>query len=259
MNKGISRFACVALCAASCAGMSANAGETTNELSQAESSAELPSVSAGAFYKSMKIERGMVVNKDSVSGYEAEVEWYGLFLGVEACYDMTNTHGRRGRYNEIAAFAGYGVSLGDFSAHAAYFHKECGGDEPNTQEIGFGLEYETPYATPFIEGSFDVDSNAGALYTAFGLKRDWELAEWATLSACGGIGIGNDRRNRADFDSYKWAFRDMHIGMSMALEVCPHVKIVPFVDLYDQFTSAGRHAYRKGFAAVGGVKLAAEF
>ncbi len=259
MKKEFSRFACAALCAASCAGSSALADGATNELEQAESSVKLPSVEASAFYKSMKIERGMVVNKDSVFGYEVAAEWYGFFLSVEGCYDMTNTHGRRGRYNEIASFAGYGFSLGDFSAHTAYFHKRCGGDEPNTQEIGFGLEYETPFVTPFMEGSFDIDENAGALYTAFGLTRDWELAEWATLSTYGGIGVGNNRRNRADFDSYKWAFRDMHVGMAMELALCPHVKLVPFVDLYDQFTSAGRHAYRKGFAAVGGVKLAAEF
>ncbi len=203
MKQGISRLACAALCAASCAGSPAIADDAANELVQAESSVELPSVGAAAFYKSMKIERGMVVNKDSVFGYEVEVEWYGFFLGVEGCYDMTNTHQRRGRYNEIASFAGYGFSLGDFSARAAYFHKECGGDEPNTQEIGFGLEYETPYVTPFIEGTFDVDENAGALYTAFGLTRDWELAEWATLSTYGGIGAGNNRRNRVDFDSFK--------------------------------------------------------
>ena len=38
------------------------AESATNELVEAESSIELPSVEAGAFYSSRKIERGMVEN-----------------------------------------------------------------------------------------------------------------------------------------------------------------------------------------------------
>ena len=45
----------------------------------------------------MKTERGMVENKDSVFVYEVELEWYGVFGGVEACYDMTRANGRRSR------------------------------------------------------------------------------------------------------------------------------------------------------------------
>ncbi len=52
----------------------AYAESATNELVEAESSIELPSVEAGAFYSSRKIERGMVENPESVFGYEAELE-----------------------------------------------------------------------------------------------------------------------------------------------------------------------------------------
>lgn len=231
----------------------------TNELTEAKSSIELPSVEAGAFYRSMKIERGMVENKESVFGYEAEIEWYGFFIGIEACHDMTDANRRKGRYNEIESFAGYGLSLGDFSAKAAYVHKTRAGDEANTQELGLELECETPFLTPFFECSVDVDDCAGALYGAFGVRREWELAECASLCTCGGVGFGNAKRNREDFDTDRCAFRDMHLGLELELELCPHVKLIPGVDLYDQFTSAGRHEYHKGFAAVGGVRLAMEF
>ena len=237
----------------------AYAESATNEIVETESSIELPSVEAGAFYSSRKIERGMVENPESVFGYEAEIEWYGLFIGVEACYDMTNVNGRRGRYNEIAAAAGYGFTLGDLSAKASYIYKACGGDEEDTQEVNIEAEYETPWVTPFLEWNCDVDKKPGAMYGAVGLKRDWAIAEWLTVSTYGGIGAGNASRNRLDFDTDRCAFRDMHLGTELEFELCPHVKLVPGVDLYDQFTSAGRHAYRKGFVVAGGVKLAVEF
>jgi len=238
------------------------AGEATNELVQAESSVEMPTVEAEAFYSSRKIERGMVENPESVFGYEVEVEWYGFFLGVEGCYDMTNVHGRRGHYNEIATSAGYGAKFGDFSAKAAYIYKkckECAGEKEHTQEVDLELEYETPWVTPFLEWNCDIDDKPGAMYGAFGLKRAWELSEWLVASAYGGIGAGNAKRNRQDFDRDSCAFRDMHVGAELEIELCPNVKLVPSVDLYDQFTSAGRHAYHKGFVAVGGVKLSVEF
>ncbi len=231
----------------------------TNELADAGSSAELPSVELEAFYRSRKIERGMVENAESVFGYEAEVEWYGFFLGVEGCYDMTNVDGRRGRYNEIAASAGYGAKFGDLSAKAAYIYKKCGGDEENTQEVNLELEYESPWVTPFLEWNCDVDKKPGAMYGAFGLKREWEIAEWLVATTSGGIGAGNASRNRLDFDTDRCAFRDMHLGAELEIELCPHVKLAPSVDFYDQFTSAGRHAYHKGFVVVAGVSLAVEF
>ena len=201
----------------------------------------------------------MVENKESVFGYEAEIEWYGFFVGVEACYDMTDIEGRRGRYNEIESAAGYGFSIDGFSAKAAYVYKACGGDESDTQEVEIELEYETPWVTPFLGCSLDIDDKAGAMYGAFGISREWELTEWAVISAYGGVGAGNAYRNRTDFGSDKIALRDMHVGLQMELELCPHVKLIPGVDLYDQFTSAGRHEYHKGFVAVGGVKLAVGF
>ena len=51
----------------------------------------------------------------------------------------------------------------------------------------------------------------------------------------------------------------MHLGAELEIELCPRVKLVPGINFYDQFTRAGRHAYRKGFVAVAGVSLAVEF
>ncbi len=154
----------------------------TNELTEAKSSIELPSVEAGAFYRSMKIERGMVENKESVFGYEAEIEWYGFFIGIEACHDMTDANRRKGRYNEIESFAGYGLSLGDFSAKAAYVHKTRAGDEANTQELELELEYETPFLSPFFECSVDVDDCAGAL-SASAASGSWPNGQASARAA----------------------------------------------------------------------------
>lgn len=238
---------------------SALAESATNKLVETESSIKPPSVEAGAFYRSKKIERGMVENKESVFGYEVEVEWYGFFAEVEACYDMTGVEGRKGRYNEIESAIGYGFALGDFKAKGAYVYKKCGGDEHNTQEVEFELEYETPWVTPFLECELDVAEKAGATYGEAGLSREWKLTDWAALNTCCGVGFGNAYRNRTDFGSEKIAMRDVHLGLELEIELCQHVKLVPGIDLYDQFTSAGRHEYHKGFVAVGGVKLAVEF
>jgi len=255
----VNPVACAVVAALALGAHAAYADGATNELVEAEASIKLPSIEAGAFYRSRKIERGMVENKESVFGYGAEIEWYGVFVEVEACYDMTDVERRRGRYNEIESAIGYGLSVGDFSAKAAYVYKKCGGDEHNTQEVEFELEYETPWVTPFLECELDVAEKAGATYGAFGVRREWEIADWLSLCPNCGIGFGNAYRNRTDFGSDKIAMRDMHAGLELEIELCPHVKLIPGVDLYDQFTSAGRHEYHKGFVAVGGVKLAVEF
>ncbi len=242
--------------------MPAFADGATNELGKAESSAGTPSAELEAFFSSRKIERGMVENAESVFGYEAEIGWLGFFAGVEGCYDMTGVNGRRGRYNEIAPRAGYGAKFGDLSVKAAYIYKkckECAGEEEHTQEIELEAEYETPWLTPFMLLNCDIDMKPGATYGAFGLKREWEVAKWLTASVNGGIGFGNAGRNRLDFGRDCCAFRDMHLGAELEFELCPNVKLVPAIDFYDQFTSKARHQYRKGFAAVAGVRLSVEF
>ncbi len=258
-TRKIKLIAVAAASAIALTATSAYAEAGTNELVDAESSVKLPSVEAAAFYRSRKIERGMVENSESVFGYEAEVEWYGLFIGVEACYDMTDIHNRKGRYNEIASFAGYGAEFGDFSFKAAYLYKKCGGDERNTQEVNLDMEYKTPWVTPYLTWNCDVDKRPWAMYGALGVKRGWEINEWLSVSTYGGVGAGNASRNRLDFDTDRCAFRDMHLGLEVEIEICPHVKLVPGVDIYDQFTQNARHAYRKGFVAVGGVHLVVEF
>ena len=146
----VNPVACAVVAALALGAHSAYADGAEKEIAAAEPSIGLPSVKAGAFYRSMKIERGMVENKESVFGYEAEIEWYGFFLGIESCYDMTNVEGRRGRYNEIESEAGYSFSLGDFTAKAAYVYKACGGDgqgrtrdsrlEPGRAPLGHGRD-----------------------------------------------------------------------------------------------------------------------
>jgi len=228
---------------------------------EAEPSVKLPSVEAAAFYNSMKIERGMVENDESVFGYEVAIEWYGLFGGVEACYDMTKVNERQGRYNEIASFLGYGYKFGDLTAKAAYVYKAIGGDEPDTQEVEMEFEYETPWVNPFVELLCDTYEKPGALYGFAGLSREWECLEWLTLQTFGGIGFGNGYRNDADFEYGRWAARDIHLGCTLEIEVCPHVKIVPNLDFYDYFTESQRKSYDKfnGFVCAAGCKLALDF
>lgn len=222
-------------------------------------SIELPSVETGLYYRSMKTERGMVENKESVFGYEVELEWYGLFGGAEACYDMTGISGRRGRYNEVESCLGYGYAFGDFTAKAAYVYKRCVLEEPDTQEVELEFEYETPWVTPFLEFEIDTKQERGAIYGASGISHTWEICERLTAIPLAGVGFGNAKRNEADFETDRCAFRDIHLGLELEIEICPHLKLVPSVDLYDQFTSAARHEYRKGFAAAGGCRLVAEF
>jgi len=237
------------------------ADTSTNDVLEAESAVALPSFEASAFYSSMKIERGLVENPESVFGYDAEIEWYGIYGGVEACYDMTDINERAGRYNEIASFLGYGYTFYDLTAKAAYVYEACAGDEGDTQEVEFELEYETPWVTPYAEMLLDVWRTPGAFYGAFGLMREWEMTEGLALVTSAGFGVGNARRNEADFERNAVGCREMRVGASLDIEVCPHVKLVPGIDLYDSFTEAQREVYDKykGFAAVGWCRLAVDF
>ena len=236
--------------------------ESTNDVLEAQSDIELPKIEAGVGYRTAKIEYGMVENDESVIGYEVELEWYGFFAGFEACHDMTDVNGRRGRFNEIESFLGYRRRFGDFTAKAAYVYKSVfGGEEPDTQQVELELEYETPWVTPMFELVCDTRANPGALYGVVGLEREWELTDSIALRTVGGIGFGDSNWNAESFESDKWAFREMHLGAELAIEICPHVKLVPAVDFYDYFTSAQRHAYDKfnGFVAVASCCLEVEF
>jgi len=237
------------------------------KVAEAANSAELedreglPTVEASINYGSMKIERGQVENRDSVFGWELELEWFGVFGGVESCYDMTGINNRRGRYNEVESFLGYRRSFGDFTASAAYVYKRCLLEEPDTQEVELEFEYETKWVTPFLEWEIDTKQKPGAMYGELGVKREWELHDRVTAIALAGVGAGNASRNRMDFDADRCAFRDLHLGLGLEIELCPHAKLVPAVDLYDYFTSAQRHVYDRvhGFAAVGSCSLVVEF
>ena len=234
---------------------------STNDILEAESNVELPTIEAGVNYRSAKIEYGMVENDESVFGYEVEIGWYGFFGGFEACHDMTEINDRRGRFNEIESFLGYGFKWADFSARAAYVYKSAFGDEPDTQEVEVELEYETPWVTPFFGLVCDTCEKPGALYGEAGLTRNWQVCDRLTLVTSGGIGFGNPSHNDWCFERDRWAFREMHLGAELEIEICPHVKLVPSIDFYDSFTKAQRDTYDKfnGFIAVAGCRLAVEF
>ena len=51
---------------------------STNDILEAESDIELPTIEASVNYRTAKIEYGMVENDESVFGYEVEIGWYGL-------------------------------------------------------------------------------------------------------------------------------------------------------------------------------------
>ena len=259
--KSQSLAAAVAAAFLGSSGLALHANTSTNDILEAESSVELPTVGAGVCYRTAKIEYGMVENDESVFGYEVEIGWYGLFGGFEACHDLTGANGRRGRVNEIESCLGYGLALGDFTAKAAYVYKSVYGDEPDTQQVEAELEYETPWVMPFVALVCDTCEKPGALYGEAGLHRDWNLTEWLTLVTCAGIGFGNPYHNDWCFERDRWAFREMHLGAELEIELCPHVKIIPGIDFYDSFTEAQRRCYDKfnGFIAVAGCRLAVDF
>lgn len=253
-----SQFFAAAFAAATLAASAAS----TNDILEVQSDIELPTVEAGVSYCTAKVEDGVVENDESVFDYEVEIGWYGFFGGLAACHDMTGINNRRGRANEIESFLGYGLSLGDFSAKAAYAYKSIFvEDEPDTQEIGVELEYETPWVTPFVAFKCDTHEKPGALYGETGLVREWELCDCLTLVTLAGIGFGNPYHNDWCFDRDQWAFREIRLGAELEIELCPHVKLIPGIEFYDYFTEAQRKAYDKfnGFIAVAGCRLAVEF
>ena len=259
-----SQFSAAAVAAAflGASGLTLHADASTNDILEAEAGIELPTVEIGVSYRTAKIEYGMVENDESVFGYGVEIGWYGLFGGFEACHDLTGINDRRGRANEIESFLGYGFTWGDFSARAAYVYKSVFvEDEPDTQQVEVELEYETPWVTPFVELMCDTCEKPGALYGVVGLTRDWELCDRLTLVTYGGIGFGNPYHNDWCFERDRWAFREMHLGAELEIEICPHVKLIPGIDFYDYFTEAQRKTYDKfnGFIAVAGCRLAVEF
>jgi len=219
---------------------------------------EMPEAEVGAFFASRKVERGMVENRDPVFGWEAEVEWYGFHGGFEACYDMTDIEGRRGRYNELATTVGY--EYGAFSwltlgAEYVYKHEA----EGHTQEVEFSLEFPTRLLTPYASWNIDAGECAGALYGVLGAFREWQFNYGLTLKAETGMGYGNARRNEEDFECGRVAARDIHATLCIGWEFYEGVKLSPWVGFYDQFTTDGRSAFDNGFFVVAGASLKVGF
>lgn len=259
MNAIRNSITAVCICAF---GFALFADTSTNVLIEAPSGIELPTVEAGVRYRTAKIEYGMVENDESVFDYGAEIGWYGLFGGVEVCHDMTGVNDRRGRWNEIESFLGYGFSVGDFTAKAAYVWKAIGEDEePDTQEVEAEFEYETPFVTPFLSIECDTHAKPGAIYGESGVLREWEFCNRLTLVTLAGIGFGNPYHNDWCFECGRWAFREIRVGTELVIDVCPHVKLVPGIDFYDYFTEAQRKAYDKfnGFVAVASCRVQVDF
>ena len=239
-----------------------SSASSTNDIIGASSNVEPPTFEISIGYRTAKIEYGMVENDESVFDYEVKIGWHGLFGGIETCHDMTGINNRRGRANELESFLGYEFKHGDFSAKAAYACKSVfAEDEPDTQQVEIEFEYETPWATPFLTLTCDTREKPGALYGVTGIAREWALCDQVTLVTLAGIGFGNPYHNDWCFERNRWAFREMHLGAELEIELCPHVKLIPGIDCYDYFTETQRRVYDKfnGFVAVASCRLAVEF
>jgi len=221
---------------------------------------EMPSVEASAVFNSRKVERGMVENRDPVFGWEAEIEWYGLHAGFEACHDMTDINGRRGRYNELTTEAGYEHQLTRWLVVGAeYIYKEMQ-EEGHTQEVQFDVEMPFRLAEPFFSANIDADKYSGAFYGVVGIRRDFTtLYDCLTITPEIGIGFGNARRNEADFECGRDAARDIHLGVEAELELYDHVSLCGWFAMYDQFTQEGRAAFDNGFFVLAGCAVKLDF
>ena len=220
---------------------------------------EMPSGAVSACFSSRKVERGIIENRDPVFGWEAEIEWHGFHGGLEACYDMTDIAGRRGRFNEIVTCAGYEYAPFEwFEVAADYIYKQEA--DGHTQEIEAEGCFPLPWCVPFCRMNVDVDETPGALYGVFGAFRDIVLWDVLTITPTVGMGFGNVRRNEADFECHRDAARDVHAGLAIDWEVVPHVHLCPSVMLFDQFTDDGRReSFGNGFFYVVGCAVKATF
>lgn len=220
---------------------------------------ETPSVAVSAMFKSRKVERGMVENRDPVFGWDAEIDWQGFHVCFDACHDMTDIDGRRGRFNELETCAGYEYAPFDWlevAADYSYKHEADG----HTQEIEAEFRFPLPWCVPFCRMNVDVDETPGALYGVLGVFSDIVVLDVLTITPTVGIGFGNVRRNEADFECHRDAARDIHAGIALDWEVMPHVHLCPSVMLFDQFTTDGRReSFGNGFFCVAGCAFKCEF
>ena len=78
------------LCAAFAATLSTSAS-STNDILEAHSDIEQPTIEASLNYRTAKIEYGMVENDESVFGYEIEIDFYDAFTKDQRkAYDKFN-------------------------------------------------------------------------------------------------------------------------------------------------------------------------
>jgi len=224
----------------------------------AESAVTFPEVSAAAFFHSRKVERGLIENRDPVFGLEAEIEWIGFRGGFESCHDMTDANGRRGRYNELTARAGYSREILTWlEASADYIHRQTA--EDHTGEIEAETRFPLAWCVPHVMANIDTKGAPGAFYGVLGASKDICLAGSLILTPEIGMGFGNRRRNRIDFDCGRNAARDVHVGISAAWKFSPGFELCPYVTIYDQFTKDGRRTHDVGFFAVAGCAIRATF
>ncbi len=241
---------------------------------------------------------GLVDNRDPILTLAGVAEWHGFTFETAVIFDTTEwgrKHGgygnRQGKYQEIAFGPGYthtftpeavrglptAVEL--FVNYLYEYHppvRESRGEgNPDTQFINIGMTLPDLWLAPWLTAEFDIDNECGAAYLNAGVQHTFTLigaagkreADPLALTVCGGVGLGNPKRNRYDagFDTY--AFKDAHL--SAALEWCltDFVVLSPYLAVYEQIHGRLRDAARRHLDGethastqwVGGVRLTAAF
>lgn len=218
-----------------------------------------PTVEASFDVVSRQISRGLPDNTDPTGTMAATIEWYGIALGVDGIFNLTDIAEEDGfdtmdnTQSDYSVAYGHAFDIGttlELGADYVYEYDRGGNDESDhVQYIHFSAGLPDLFLSPAIGCEWMLDQFHGQYYT-LELSHGFDLIAGAgedadpvlalTLSFC--QGLANDKYNEDDLGKDFWALRESTFMVSLDWAVCAYVTVSPYVAYSDTYSGTVRDA-----------------
>lgn len=194
---------------------------------------------------------GLLINDEPVGQPSLTLESFGFGFNVWGNYDFTDNYSDEApAFTEVDYTLSYSFDLAPFAFSVGYSHY----DYPNTyeeEELADGtIARRRPDDTRLVYGyaempdlavvpsltvEYGVDGDE-ALYSAFGLAYEREIAATLTVELTGSLAWANAAYHRSQFDADQYALGDATLGASLTWSPSEPFSITASL-LYSTFVS----------------------
>ena len=218
-----------------------------------------PSFEASVDVVSRQISRGLPDNTDPIATTAASIEWYGVALGIDGIFNLSDIAEEDGfdtmdnTQIDYSVAYGYAFDVGttlELGADYTYEYDQGGNDESDhVQYIHFSAGLPDVFLSPTIGAEWMLDQFHGQYYTLElshgfdlipGEGEDADPVLALTLSFC--QGLANSKYNEEDLGKDFWALRESTFMATIDWAVCDYLTISPYIAYSDTYSGTVRDA-----------------